>query len=289
MAVYDYQPVWSGAWCDPAAVGGKVERLDLYAGPERTGPVVATAGPAVRVGDGRYRFTLPDSVADGRYWCTVSFYPAKDAPVALDRTVHVDLPRGNGLIVSAEEIAEELGVALPITAVQREHFWRAIRKAQADVTGYLGRPIVPAPRVLPRERPVFGYDLDDSRAWLIDQGDDVVTVVSHIDNLDGTYGVQILTGLDGASEEPIRRYVIAHAAETVRNDPALSQDGTRRVTSVSAEGQSISYDSAPLPGQAGSAPSIDSLSGYRRRLFRPIAAAPGAPWPYSGGRRYRRW
>jgi hypothetical protein len=288
MAVYDYRPVWAGALCDPATAGGSVDRIDLYTGPERDSSVAATAGPATRIRDSVYRFSIPDALPDGRYWCTVTLKPSKDDPIAQDRMVRIDLPRGNGLIASAEQIADKLGVPLPLTAVQREHYWLAISEAQADVISYIGRPLIPTPRQLLEVTPLFGYALDDPQAWPIQHYDDVVSVVSYTDNLVGTYNVQLLVGVDGSSEEPIVRYVVAHAAESLRNDPAAATDGGRRVSSVSAEGQSISYDAAPLPGQAGAAPTLDSLSGYRRRIYRPMKTAAVAPWPYGGGRRYRR-
>lgn len=286
MTVYDYRPVWAGAMCDPAAAGGSVDRIDLYDSPERAGTPAASAGPAVRVRESVYRFTLPDTLADGRYWCTVTFKPSATQTFT-DRTVKVDLPRGTGLIASAEEVAEELGVTLPLTAVQRERYWTKIQAAQADVSNFLGRPLVPTPRQLLEVTPLYGYALTDPQAWPIQQYDDIVTVQGYVANLDGTYSVDLLVGLDAAAEQPIVRYVIAHAAEAIRNDPTAPESATRRVTSVSAEGQSISYDSAPQAGQVGALPTLDSLSTYRPRLYRTIATATTTPWPY-GGRRYRR-
>lgn len=286
MTAYDYRPVWAGAVCDPATAGGSVDRIDLYNSPERTGTPVATAGPAVRLRESVYRFTLPDSLADGRYWCAVTFKPSSTV-VATDRMVKVNLPRGTGLIASAEEVAEELGVSLPLSAVQRERYWTKIRAAQSDVSSFLGRPLVPTPRRLLAVTPLWGYALNDPQAWPIQHYDDVVTVLGYVDDLDGTFTVDLLVGLDAAAEEPIVRYVVAHAAEAIRNDPTAPESATRRVTSVSAEGQSISYDSAPQAGQVGALPTLDSLSGYRPRLYRAIATATANPWPY-GGRRYRR-
>ncbi|MGW0562946.1 hypothetical protein ACWDZ4_20560 [Streptomyces sp. NPDC003016] len=288
MAVYDYRPVWAGALCDPDVDGGQVSRIDLYEAPGRNGTVVATAGPAARLRATVYRFTIPDNLPDGRYWCTVTFTPAKDQQPATDRTVRVDLPLGTGLLASAEEIASKVGVSLPITAAQREKYRDAIAEAQKDIVGYLGRPLVPRPQSLNSVTPLYGYAFTDPRAWPVQDFDDVATVVSYSDNLDGTYDVRLLVGLDGAAEEPITRYVVAHAAESIRNDPE-ADGGQRRVTSLSAEGQSVSYDTPPAQGQAGALPALDSLSGYRKRLYRPIGVTPTVPWPYGHGRRYRRW
>ncbi|MEW1657833.1 hypothetical protein [Streptomyces sp. NPDC093707] len=289
MTVYDYRPVWAGATCDPVPHGGSVDRIELFATPERDGPAVASAGPAVRVREQVYRFALPDSLQNGRYWCAVSFQPTKDVPATVDRTVRLDLPRGSGLLASAEEVADELGLPLPLTAAQREHLWTRIRQAQADVSGYLCRPLIPAPLRLEGVTPLYGIPLDDPHAWPTPQGlDDVVSVSSYAATADGTYTVELLVGVDGSAEEPIVRYVVAHAAEALRNDPSSPAGGSRRVTSVSAEGQSVSYDTAPLTGQVGALPVLDSLSGYRLRLYRPIATATPTPWPY-GRRSRRRW
>ncbi|MFF0754404.1 hypothetical protein [Streptomyces sp. NPDC004267] len=286
MTVYDYQPVYGGTACDPGPNGGSVSRIELYASPERTGTPAATAGPAVRLRAATYRFTLPD-MPDGRYWCTVTFTPTSSASPVSDRNVKVDFPLGTGLLASAEQIADKLQVPLPLSAAQREAFRDAIADAQSDVAGHLGRPLLPSPRTLSGARPLFGYDLYDARAWPLDGVDDIVTVARVTEKPDGRYDVDLLVGLDADAERPIVRYVVAHAAEGLRNDPATGNG--RRVTSVSAEGQSISYETAPAAGQAGALPTLDSLNGYRKLLLRPLPVAPAQPWPYGRGRRYTRW
>lgn len=290
MTVYDYMPVYGGSAFDPGPSGGEVSRIDLYGSPERSGTPAATAGPAVRLSATAYRFTLPD-MPDGRYWCTVTFAPGKDIPPVTDRTVKVDFPLGTGLLASAEQIADKLKIPLPLTAQQREEFRDAITDAQSDVAGYLMQPLIPQPRTLTAVYPLYGYDLYDPRAWPLRSVDDVVTVTGYSEKEDGTYDVQLLLGLNAAAEPPIVRYVIAHAVEALRNDPAGSPDAGagRRVTSLSAEGQSVSYDSAPTEGQAGALPTLASLAGYRKRVYRPIPVVPAAPWPYGRGRRYSRW
>jgi hypothetical protein len=289
VSAYDYRPVAGGVLCDPALDGGQVTRIDLYTGPERTGTAAATAGPATRVRETVYRFAIPDDLPDGRYWCAVTFTPAEGEPPTVDRTVRVDLPLGTGLVASAEQVADSLGVPLPLSAAQRETYREEISKAQADVFGHLGRPLVPAARTLRDVTPLFGYSLEDPQAWPIQHFDDVVAVAGHVNNLDGTYDVRLLVGLDGAAEEPIVRYVVAHAAESIRNGPGAEGNGGRRVSSLSAEGQSISFEGTPVAGQPGALPTLDSLTGYRRHVYRPIGVRPATPWPYGSTRRYRRW
>jgi hypothetical protein len=179
-------------------------------------------------------------------------------------------------------------VPLPLTPAQREDFRDKIGKAQSEVAAYLKRPLVPTPKTLRDVSPMPFYELTDPRAWPMPPVDDVMKVVSYEQNAEGLYTVRLLIGLDAAVEKPIVDYVTAHAAARIRNGPGGEKNGGRRVTSVSAEGQSISYETSPVAGQAGALPTLDSLGDYRKRLYRPIAVAPATPWPY-GGRPYRRY
>jgi hypothetical protein len=85
----------------------------------------------------------------------------------------------------------------------------------------------------------------------------------------GTYDVGFLVGLDGATIDPIVRYVTMHAAESERLRPGGVGSQGRQVSSVSAKGQSVPYESAPIPGQAdalrnspaGSAPCFSPSTG----------------------------
>ncbi|GGW95201.1 hypothetical protein [Streptomyces noursei] len=286
MSVYDHKPMWAGAHYDPALAGGEVTRLDLYATPERDGPVVASAAPPSRLRAGVYRFDLP-TVPPGRYWGTVTFTPNLAAQPVTDTSVRLDLPLGQGLVGSPEAVADALGVPLPLTSAQRSTYEEEIRNAQADVAAYLNRPLVPTATTLRGVTPHWTDALDDIEAWPI-QLDDIAEVITYRANTDGTYDVDLLVGLNGTQEEAVVRYVVAHAAESARQRPDQSTGSGRRVTSVSAEGQSISYDSAPTTGQAGALPTINSLNRLRRLVFQPLSRPPRAPWPYSPSRP-RRW
>ncbi|MEE1764415.1 hypothetical protein [Streptomyces sp. SP18BB07] len=283
MSVVDYEPMYAGAYYDPEPAGGQVTSLALYDGPDRT-TEVAAAGPGTRLRAGAYRFTLP-GIPPGRYWATVTFTPSNGAQPVQDQSVRLDLPLGLGLVTSPEAVADDLGVPLPLTPVQRDALMTAIRKAQSDVEGYLGQPLVP--RVVTRKaltpywRP--DADLSDTEAWPYEV-DGIWQVSAHRDLGDGTYDVDFLVGLDGAAEDPVVRYVTAHAAEAERNRPGGVGAQGRRVSSVSAEGQSISYESAPTAGQAGALPTIDTLSRLKRRLWQPLNAPVRPPWPYSSTR-----
>ncbi|MCX4677612.1 hypothetical protein OG413_20280 [Streptomyces sp. NBC_01433] len=285
MSVYDHKPIWAGAHLDPAPAGGEVTRLDLYASPDRDGPVVASAAPASRLQAGLYRFDLP-AVPPGRYWGTVTLTPHGTAQPVTDTSVRLDLPTGQGLVASPEAVADALGVPLPLTSVQRAAYEEEIRGAQDDVATYLNRPLVPAVTTARGLTPLWTDALDDIDAWPV-QFDDFADVIAHRPNPDGTYDVDLLIGLNGAQEKSVVRYVVAHAAESIRQRPGQNTGPGRRVSSVSAEGQSVSYDSAPTTGQAGALPTIDSLKRLKRLVFQPLSRPPRAPWPYSSSRSQR--
>ncbi|MGI5337660.1 hypothetical protein ACQEVS_09815 [Streptomyces sp. CA-181903] len=143
--------------------------------------------------------------------------------------------------------------------------------------------MVPTATTLPGISPRWTDALEDIETWPV-HIDDTAEVVSYRGNPDGTYDVDLLVGLNGAKEETVVRYVVAHAAESVRQRSDGNTGPGRRVSSVSAEGQSISYESAPTAGQAGALPAIDSLNRLRRLTYQPLIRPPRAPWPYSSGR-----
>ncbi|MFJ2745316.1 hypothetical protein ACIO3O_37295 [Streptomyces sp. NPDC087440] len=287
MSVLDYQPIHAGAHYDPEPAGGKMSRLDLYATPDRSGTPTASVEAASRLRPGVYRFSLPD-VPMGRYWATVTFTRSQGTPPVRDTALVLDLPTGQGLVVSPEAVADELGLPLPLDAAQRSTLTTAIRNAQADVVGYLGRPLIPRTLTLLAVQPRWSDDLDSADTWPLPEQDDLVDVEAYRPRGDGTYDVDVLVGLNAAAEPAVRRYVAAHAAESERNRPNNPVGEGRRVSSVSAEGQSISYEAAPVVGQAGAPPTLDSLSSLRRLLFRPVTRPARAPWPYSASPRYRR-
>ncbi|MEV8344551.1 hypothetical protein [Streptomyces niveus] len=283
MSIFDYAPIYAGAFYDPEPAGGEVSRLDLYGTADRGGPVIAAATSPVRLRPGTYRFELPD-VPPGRYWGMVTFTPSDGAQTVKDTSVRLDLPTGLGLVTAPEAVADALGVTLPITAEQRSALETAIRAAQADVVGYLNRPLVPRTVVLPAATPRWTDELDNPGTWPLPQQDDLVEVVSYRPRGDGTYDVTLLVGLNGAAEQEIVRYVTAHAAESERQRPGGVGSTGRRVSSVSAEGQSISYESAPQTGQAGAPPTLDTLKRLRRLLYQPLNTPARPPWPYSTSR-----
>ncbi|MBM9624761.1 hypothetical protein [Streptomyces zhihengii] len=59
------------------------------------------------------------------------------------------------------------------------------------------------------------------------------------------------------------------------------------MSSVNAEGQSISCDSSPVTGQAGALPELSSFSRWKRRLFQALNRPARQPRLYSSSRRAR--
>lgn len=205
----------------------------------------------------------------------------------------------NPLVVDVDEIARRLGLDLPVDSDTADTLRASIIDAQADVEGYLGRPIVPVTRVAHGLRPSLWGE-----PWSRQIDDDVTTIVSATPEVysdgqpTGTFAVTYLAGLDARNDpalSPIRRYVTAAA----RNDPAVldmtAQNRPRGVlTSVSTDGQTASY-SAPWHGQGtvpgsgapGAMPTLASLYPWKRASVfqrRGIGFQPG--WSYAD---FERW
>jgi hypothetical protein len=201
------------------------------------------------------------------------------------------------LPVTPEELADRLGIA------SSEHSHKrvlegAIRDAMADVEAYLGRVIVPT------EFTETGrYDV--GTGWnLTPQDHPVRSIVSVVAETvgdppvpTGYFTVTYLAGIDCTEPKyrPILRYITAHAM----NDPAVVRlweqfsSGARTITSVSAEGQSVTYGAASLggggaagSGAPGALPTKASLDRWRvagRRAFvRRTHGSDLDAWPYGG-------
>lgn len=187
------------------------------------------------------------------------------------------------LVVTPERLAAAAGIDT-LTPSHRDIVIDAILDAQADVEAYLGQPILRVPRTETGRYPwADGWNLAGG-------GDGSVTVTSVTPEtapttgaLTGYFTVTYLVGLDAAADptlRPIVRYVTAHAL----NSPGFvrlwrtvtSAQGV--VKSLSAEGQSVSFDTPTLgggggkpgSGEPGSLPTLASLDRWRvagRRVY----------------------
>ncbi len=188
------------------------------------------------------------------------------------------------LLVEPDSVARRLGVALPLSATQRERVVDAIRDAQAEVEGELNRAIVPETRVFPNALPVIGGDPRTVTTWpALAVVDDRVSIASFTANTDGTFRLTVRVGLDGIKERPIVRYVTAAAVEALRHDPSVTPllGEHRRVNSLSAEGQSITFEAAApaANAEAGARPTLKSLRQYKRHAAYQRQTRP-QPFPY---------
>lgn len=186
-------------------------------------------------------------------------------------------------LFEAETLAVPLGLAMPLSTQHRNIVADAIEDAQADVEAELNRPIIPTSQTVPGCFPVIGYDLFDARAWphLLDLFDDEFTVTAADLSPDGTYSVECKVGIDGAATPAIARFVKAHALQAIRNG-GLIPEVKRVIKNVSAEGQSVSYDTGSVAeGAAGALPSMKSLRAHKRRSAYRRPNAPAARWPYN--------
>jgi hypothetical protein len=201
------------------------------------------------------------------------------------------------LVVTPEQVAAKAGIST-MTPAQREIIADAIRDAQADIVGYLGREISPQTRTATAMYPFAG-------GWSFpDEDETIQSVVSVTPETyagtsppvpTGLFTVTYRVGLDAANDpalRPIRRYVLTHAM----NSPEVTRvwkiaTGTQgEVRTLSAEGQSVTFTAPTLGGGGGKAgsgepgalPTLASLDRWRlagRRVYQaPTRYGLREPW-----------
>lgn len=186
------------------------------------------------------------------------------------------------LLADPARIGRKLGIRGPLSADQRETIVDAIEDAQEAVEGHLNRAIFPVVETRHGVRPKPGHALTSWEAWFHLDFADVIEVRSAVPDAEGTYTLTVAVGLDAEAIPAIKRYVRAHATEDVRLNDA-SGIGKRRKTSLSAEGQSISFESGSASkGSAGALPELSSLDQWIRRSAYQANRPATAPWPMSG-------
>jgi len=204
------------------------------------------------------------------------------------------------LIVPVEDVARRLGIPQPLEEEDRWRIEQALLDAQADLEAYLGRPVTP-------------HTYTESGLWPVYPGKyrlshhPVIEIVSQVPETypDGTptgmWTVTYVAGLDGASDpelEPLRRWVRTHAMYSPDVQSLwrrLRPDLAQRITSISVEGQGITYGdtyavdaSASEKGLPGALPSLSTCDRWRlarRRVVQPATRV--AVWPY--GPAYGEW
>lgn len=208
------------------------------------------------------------------------------------------------LVITPDDIAQHLGIALPLDPDSEFTISEASLAAQSDLEAYLGRPVVPVTYTdYHRVSSPWGWRLREYP---------VISITSATPETDA-YGIATdlftvvyVAGLDGGNDpslEPIRRFIRLHAMY----DPAVQivfrakrPDIATRVLSGSVQGQAATItDAYPTPGAAsmrtpaaitaqmsmpGAPPTLQTCDrwrvGKRRVHQRPVRLGEAAPWPY---------
>ena len=208
------------------------------------------------------------------------------------------------IVITADDIAQHLGLSLPLDPDTEFMLSEASLAAQSDLEAYLGRPVVPVTYT-------DHHRVSSPWGWRLREFP-VISVTSATPETDA-YGyptdlftVVYVAGLDAANDpelEPIRRFIRLHAMY----DPAVQivfrtqrPDIATRVTSGSVQGQAATIsDSYPTPNASvmrtpaavtaqmsmpGSPPTLQTCDRWRiakRRIHqRPTRLGDAAPWPY---------
>ncbi len=295
-----FTPTVNGQTFDVQQSGGFVDVVQFFDSPALDGVPVSSVEGSIPVGNGSYRFDIPDQLLPlGRYWSRVGWRIDQFADVTFQSAGTVDFPSGPYAPVAVpEDMAVLLGFDLPLSTAVKAQLVECISDAKSVVELAIGS-IVPIKLVL--RAAVYDEDsaLDKSlpSTWFSDTTE--ITIESWLNNFDGTYDVTYWYGFDGRKEEPIKRFVVRYAAAWWRKAFGGDQSFGQFVTSVSTEGQSVSYSSTqraadvdPALGMSlealvkryGSASASSTVGVYQRRnqtygYDRTFWSGDGYVWP----------
>jgi hypothetical protein len=183
------------------------------------------------------------------------------------------------LIVAVDHVAELAGLDPADEAVQFT-VEAGIRAATVQAETYLHRPVTPLELTQTGVPPQPG-------GWPLQfTPNRVLSVTEEVDADDyptGLFTVVYETGLDarGPQYGAIRDWVTAAAQEHPAVRRLVAVAGLRQVRSVSAEGQSVSYEPAPAAAQVPTVgvPPLSTLNYWR--------SADGMAWTRPGQERHR--
>jgi hypothetical protein len=169
-------------------------------------------------------------------------------------TVPTDLP------IQPEEVAGVTGLGT-LTPERREQLAGIIRGVLGEMASILGYDPVPTQHV---ETVYMRPSVDSIRGWeTVLLNFPVTRVVSAVDQPDSSIVVTYMAGFNVEDTEALRSYLVQHAAARYRASLPAGDAG-REVTSMSVEGQSVSYAARPGAGQPGGPPTAASLAYYKR-------------------------
>ncbi|HEY1177012.1 MAG TPA: hypothetical protein VGF17_12715 [Phytomonospora sp.] len=192
------------------------------------------------------------------------------------------------LLVSVTEVAEWLDIPVPsLDNRQTNILTRSITSAQNKVAAHLNRRLVAENHTLTELYWDSRYEQTDTRAWpeaapyFTDDYTPVTAVTSATDP--AAYDVTFKVGLDVAGDPDcgiILDFILQDTLEALINSPFIAEV-RRQIKSVSAEGQSVTYEARPTtPAAAGGALTLDSLIRFRRYAVGHGAATDQRPFPY---------
>lgn len=145
-----YRPLVNGQTYDPVNAGGSVDRLRLWAAPDRAGAPVVDIGPAAKVAEGQYQFAVPAIADAGAYYSIVDWTPSAGAdPITDADDVVIVYPFdgsfgpqfGKGVCELWTDVAEVRAVneAVTVAAVPDDRVTTAIRWASDMLFDLSGR------------------------------------------------------------------------------------------------------------------------------------------------------
>lgn len=192
-------------------------------------------------------------------------------------------------VVGPDVVARKLGIDFDtLTDFEKAIVTDEVLAAQGKVRDFLNRPLTPT-NVQVKELPYDDtYPLSDVQAWPagLNLPDTRYKVAAYqvIPDNPGYYDVTFAVGLDVAQDDDltsIRTYIRDDATAHVEQHPAFVGKVVRRISSVSAEGQSIRYTNDPTdPDAAGGAQSLATLRRWRRLGVGHGSDPDPRPWPY---------
>lgn len=210
------------------------------------------------------------------------------------------------LVIQPGDIAQHLGLPMPLDNGTSYTLTEASRAAQSDLEAYLGRPAVPVQYTeYHRRSSLRGWHLENFPVLSIDQVTPETDPASGVPT--GLFTVTYTAGLDSVSDpelEPVRRFIRLHAAF----DPSVQilfrqqrPDIATRVMNGSVNGQSATITDAypamsgasmrspaavaasmTMPGSLPTLATCDRWRVSKRRVHqRRTILGETAPWPYN--------
>lgn len=191
-------------------------------------------------------------------------------------------------VVEVAAVASRLGLdAAALTPAQTAQITSKIDDSAGKVEGELNRSLTVVEETLTDLYPIPGYDHTDIDAWpgqgnLYPDYYEVVTVVAAASGEPSLFDVTFKVGVDLTDPQyrTIVRFILQDAEEALRQDPVFSLAlGGRKVSTVSADGQSIKYETSGGTETVGGQLTLKSLRRWKRSAVYQRPSRPLAPWP----------